>query len=47
MLLDQYNTWVPVVEKSNKCWMRISAQIYNDITDFEYLANSVKSLLSV
>lgn len=47
MLLDQYDTWVPVTAKSNKCWMRISAQIYNDITDFEYLGNAVKELLSI
>ena len=44
MLLDQYNTWVPFYVWSSRAWARVSAQIYNDISDFEMLAAAVLAL---
>jgi len=45
MLLEQHNTWVPVVEKSDMCLTRISAQIYNDISDFEFVGDAINDIL--
>ena len=48
LLLNNYSktwsTWVPTVEKSGKCWVRVSAQIYNDLTDWESLAAAVSDI---
>ena len=45
-LLDEYNTYVPVKVKSDKCWVRVSAQIYTEISDFQYLADSMMSIIN-
>ena len=45
LLLSQYNTWIPVTEKSGMCLGRISAQIYNDRSDFEFLGHAVLDIL--
>ena len=39
-----YHTYVPAFEKSGACYVRVSAQIYNDISDFEMLAAAVLAL---
>jgi len=44
MLLDQYNTWVPFYVWNDRSWVRVSAQIYNDLSDFEMLASAVLAL---
>ena len=44
-LLDEYNTYVPVVVKSDRCWVRVSAQIYTEISDFQYIADSIIAIL--
>eukprot|EP01119_Soliformovum_irregulare_P003875 TRINITY_DN14921_c0_g1_i1.p1 TRINITY_DN14921_c0_g1~~TRINITY_DN14921_c0_g1_i1.p1 ORF type:complete len:406 (+),score=104.66 TRINITY_DN14921_c0_g1_i1:191-1408(+) len=46
MLLDKYDTWVPVIKIQGHWYLRASAQIYNDIADFEMLGNAVLELLS-
>lgn len=53
LILAQYNTWVPIYpwdgqsfSNSSKNWYtRVSAQIYNDETDFHMLANAVLDIL--
>eukprot|EP00619_Florenciella_sp_RCC1007_P011295 CAMPEP_0205909778 /NCGR_PEP_ID=MMETSP1325-20131115/4082_1 /ASSEMBLY_ACC=CAM_ASM_000708 /TAXON_ID=236786 /ORGANISM="Florenciella sp., Strain RCC1007" /LENGTH=423 /DNA_ID=CAMNT_0053276099 /DNA_START=23 /DNA_END=1294 /DNA_ORIENTATION=- len=44
MLLDQYNTWVPFYVWSSRSWARVSAQVYNDLSDFAMLADAVLAL---
>ena len=44
-LIDNYNTYVPAFSKSEGCYVRVSAQIYNDLTDFSYLADSILEIL--
>lgn len=43
-LLEQYNVQVPVNALGGRYWARISAQIYNDMEDYERLARAVKTL---
>ena len=45
-LIDHYHTYVPTFGKSGGCYVRVSAQIYNDLSDFSYLAQTVLDLLS-
>ena len=45
-LLDEYKTYVPVTVKSGRCWVRISAQIYTELSDFQYVADSMTALLT-
>jgi len=44
LLLAQYNTWVPTVSFAGQWWVRVSAAVYNDISDFDMLAGAVNSL---
>lgn len=46
-LLDRYNIYVPIYYLSNPAgyWVRVSAQIYNDIDDFNKYGNAVKELI--
>jgi len=44
-LLDRFNTWVPVYEQDGRWYVRVSAQIYNEESDFEYLATSIMTIL--
>jgi selenocysteine lyase/cysteine desulfurase len=44
-LLEKYHTFVPVFELQEKWYIRVSAQIYNEISDFEYLGKTILQLL--
>jgi selenocysteine lyase/cysteine desulfurase len=49
VLLDQYGTWVPVYslnDGTNNFYVRVCAQIYNDLKDFDYLAKSVLEIIN-
>lgn len=54
LLLEKYQTWVPTYpwdgmtfsNSSTKWYTRVSAQIYNDETDFQMLADAVLDILS-
>jgi selenocysteine lyase/cysteine desulfurase len=43
-LADEYKTIVPMFYLGNRLWFRTSAQIYLDLADYEYLAESLKKL---
>ncbi|XRM38935.1 hypothetical protein ABZX51_002324 [Aspergillus tubingensis] len=43
-LLDEYNTFVPVFEYNGWLWTRLSAQVYLDKSDFEWLGGVLKEL---
>lgn len=40
-LYDKYRFYVPVYTMANRSWARISAAVYNDMTDFELVRDSV------
>jgi len=42
---SEYNTWVPAIEWAGNCYMRVSAQVYNELSDFEMLARAVLQTL--
>eukprot|EP00933_Yihiella_yeosuensis_P051213 TRINITY_DN49086_c0_g1_i1.p1 TRINITY_DN49086_c0_g1~~TRINITY_DN49086_c0_g1_i1.p1 ORF type:complete len:455 (+),score=78.40 TRINITY_DN49086_c0_g1_i1:65-1429(+) len=44
-LLDRFGTWVPVFGWNNHCFARVSAQVYNELSDFEMFGNAVLALL--
>eukprot|EP00455_Lapot_gusevi_P050524 TRINITY_DN7334_c0_g11_i1.p1 TRINITY_DN7334_c0_g11~~TRINITY_DN7334_c0_g11_i1.p1 ORF type:complete len:216 (-),score=51.72 TRINITY_DN7334_c0_g11_i1:21-668(-) len=44
-LLNQYNTFVPVYSFQNQFYVRVSAQIYNEESDFVMLAQAILNLL--
>lgn len=44
-LLEQYNTWVPAFPLQGHCYVRVSAQIYLELSDFQFLADAVLKLL--
>ncbi|OGM40688.1 aminotransferase family protein (LolT) [Aspergillus bombycis] len=41
-LFDQYNTFVPVFQHGGWLWTRLSAQVYLEESDFEWLAGVLK-----
>src|SRR5690606_4982850 len=43
-LLEKYNTYVPVFPIQGLWYTRVSAQIYNELSDFEYLGAAVLDL---
>ncbi len=43
-LLDDFGVQVPVREMAGRSWVRISAQVYNTLDDYERLANAVLAL---
>ncbi|PTB38747.1 uncharacterized protein TrAFT101_006770 [Trichoderma asperellum] len=43
-LADDYKTIVPMFLLGNRLWFRTSAQIYLDMEDYEYLAESLKAM---
>jgi len=47
LLLDKYHTWVPfyALQGTNIWYTRVSAQIFNNMSDFEVLAAAVLALL--
>eukprot|EP00747_Dinoflagellata_sp_TGD_P012530 gnl/TRDRNA2_/TRDRNA2_121755_c0_seq1.p1 gnl/TRDRNA2_/TRDRNA2_121755_c0~~gnl/TRDRNA2_/TRDRNA2_121755_c0_seq1.p1 ORF type:complete len:116 (+),score=19.95 gnl/TRDRNA2_/TRDRNA2_121755_c0_seq1:1-348(+) len=46
-VFSSYNTWVPSVKWAGKCYMRVSAQVYNELSDFEMLAHAVLQTLKI
>lgn len=44
-LIAHYNTFVPVTNVQGRWYVRVSAQIYNDISDFNMLGDAVLKLL--
>jgi selenocysteine lyase/cysteine desulfurase len=46
-LLEKYNTWVPfyLSDDDGQCYVRVSAQVYNELSDFGMLADAVLALL--
>ncbi|KAI2923020.1 hypothetical protein CBS63078_2568 [Aspergillus niger] len=42
VLMDEYKTFVPVFEYKGWLWMRLSAQVYLDKSDFEWLGGVLK-----
>ena len=44
-LLEKYNTWVPFYLWQGSCYTRVSAQVYNELSDFQMLADAVLELI--
>jgi selenocysteine lyase/cysteine desulfurase len=44
-LFEKYDTWVPFYLWGGHCYTRVSAQVYNELSDFEMLADAVLELL--
>ncbi len=40
-LLDRHGIEVPIIPQGDRLWLRISAQIYNELADYERLASAV------
>ncbi|CAN3483145.1 hypothetical protein DICA0_F02740 [Diutina catenulata] len=38
-MMYHYNTFVPWIIHNNKCWARFSAQIYTELSDFDYASD--------
>ena len=43
-LFDEYRVEVPVVEINEEWFVRISAQVYNDIEDYHRLGDAIAAL---
>eukprot|EP00928_Gymnodinium_smaydae_P064654 TRINITY_DN47936_c0_g1_i1.p1 TRINITY_DN47936_c0_g1~~TRINITY_DN47936_c0_g1_i1.p1 ORF type:complete len:469 (-),score=79.21 TRINITY_DN47936_c0_g1_i1:9-1280(-) len=44
-LLSEYGTFVPVYPWKGQCYVRVSCQVYNELSDFAMLAQAVLKLL--
>ena len=44
-LQEEYNTWVPVYPLQGKWYTRVSAQVYNELSDFEMLADAIIAIV--
>eukprot|EP00658_Telonema_sp_P-2_P013342 TRINITY_DN15055_c0_g1_i2.p1 TRINITY_DN15055_c0_g1~~TRINITY_DN15055_c0_g1_i2.p1 ORF type:complete len:456 (-),score=97.58 TRINITY_DN15055_c0_g1_i2:239-1561(-) len=44
-LFVQSNVWVPFYTWNHKCWVRVSAQVYNEISDFAFLGKAVLNIV--
>ena len=42
LLSAQHRVQVPILVINNRLWMRVSAQIYNELSDYEALAQALK-----
>lgn len=47
ILWERYRIEVPIIPFSDRLWIRISAQIYNELQDYKYLAKAISSLLDI
>lgn len=45
-LLVKHGTFVPIYPWQGQCFVRVSAQVYNEISDFMYLARTLLDVLS-
>lgn len=45
-LLSVHHTFVPFIVHNNKIFIRLSAQIYNELSDYEYAADAVTAAFS-
>lgn len=45
ILLNEYNTFVPVFQYGDQFYFRISAQIFNEMKDFDFLAGAVLNII--
>ncbi|KAH8810914.1 pyridoxal phosphate-dependent transferase [Xylogone sp. PMI_703] len=43
-LADTYKTWLPIIDYKGWIWARLCAQIYLEMSDFEYVGNALKVL---
>lgn len=44
-LVSEHNTFVPVFQLGDTMWVRLSGQIYLDLSDFEWLGDVLKGLV--
>lgn len=45
-LQEKYNTFVPTYQWQGKWYVRVSAQIYNELSDFAMLADAVLRIIN-
>lgn len=43
-LMDKYNTFATIYPHAGSLWARLSANVYNDISDFEHMAEAIKAV---
>lgn len=43
-LADTYKTWLPIIDYGGWIWVRLCAQIYLEVSDFEFAGNALKVL---
>ena len=43
---DKYYTWIPTYWYENKCYVRLSCQIFNEFSDYQWFGQRVLKLLS-
>ncbi|KAF7976970.1 hypothetical protein HWV62_5043 [Athelia sp. TMB] len=43
-LLDEFKTYVAHFPHNGRVWVRASAQVFNDVSDFEYAAGALKAI---
>ena len=43
-LADSYKTWLPIIDYGGWIWVRLCAQIYLEVSDFEFAGNALKVL---
>ena len=43
-LADTYKTWLPIIDYEGWIWVRLCAQIYLEISDFEFAGSALKVL---
>jgi hypothetical protein len=44
-LIDKHQTFIPIYRHGDGMWVRLSAQIYLELSDFEWLAGVLKDLV--
>jgi isopenicillin-N epimerase len=46
-LIDDHSVEAPIIDFNGKLWVRISAQIYNTLSDYERLARAIPKVLAL